>query len=335
MRRVLAKGDSQKCSQRRPPDEIVAMRASYVRVAMLFAIFTTASGLCTQPPITLTSLTRRASAISETWEQTALSSEFDSVYLQDGTERGWANWLIEGRLMLGQYPHCQPAVPGPTGSDAKDHLRRLLDTGIDCFACLQAEVPPQETTAGWVQFPVKDGFKEGVLLQDDDARSRFPAPFVRYYEDVYNIAMEVSGGQWLGPSYLHCPIEDLSLPGGGLDENAPLLKLLDEMLDHYETAGSGAIYLHCWGGRGRAGLVGACLLALMRPQLTPQQVLDAVQGGYDTRAGASKMGGALKRSPQTEPQRGFVKSFVNAAKAARRFDNDQAMAEGGMPTGFL
>ena len=123
--------------------------------------------------------------------------------------------LVADRIMIGQYPHCQPAVPGPTGSDAKDHLRRLLDTGIDCFACLQAEVPPQDTTAGWVQFPVKDGFKEGVLLQDDDARSRFPAPFVRYYEDVYNIAMEVSGGQWLGPSYLHCPIEDLSLPGGG------------------------------------------------------------------------------------------------------------------------
>ena len=221
--------------------------------------------------------------------------------------------------MLGQYPHCQPAVPGPTGSDAKDHLRRLLDTGIDCFACLQAEVPPQETTAGWVQFPVKDGFKEGVLLQDDDARSRFPAPFVRYYEDVYNIAMEVSGGQWLGPSYLHCPIEDLSLPGGGLDENAPLLKLLDEMLDHYETAGSGAIYLHCWGGRGRAGLVGACLLALMRPQLTPQQVLDAVQGGYDTRAGASKMGGALKRSPQTEPQRALSKAL--STRRRRRGDS--------------
>lgn len=34
-----------------------------------------------------------------------------------------------------------------------------------------------------------------------------------------------------------------------------LLMLLDQMLGHYETGGA-AIYLHCWGGRGRAGKLG-------------------------------------------------------------------------------
>lgn len=35
-----------------------------------------------------------------------------------------------------------------------------------------------------------------------------------------------------------------------------LLALLDQLLLHYEHGGR-AVYVHCWGGRGRAGLVGA------------------------------------------------------------------------------
>ena len=41
-----------------------------------------------------------------------------------------------------------------------------------------------------------------------------------------------------------------------------------------------ALYLHCWGGRGRAGLVGACLLSLLRPELDGAAVLDTVQRAY-------------------------------------------------------
>lgn len=86
---------------------------------------------------------------------------------------------------------------------------------------------------------------------------------------------------------------------------------------------------------GRAGLVGACLLSLCRPDLNENAVLQRVQQGYDTRRGASTMPAGLKKSPQTEAQRQFVKSFVRAVRAARRFDNDRAMASHGMPKGFL
>ena len=88
------------------------------------------------------------------------------------------------------------------------------------------------------------------------------------------------------------------------------------MLAHYEAGGQ-AVYVHCWGGRGRAGLVGACLLSLLRPELDAESVLQCVQTAYDTRAGASAMPGALKRSPQTDAQRQYVKSFVNSVRAAR------------------
>ncbi len=57
----------------------------------------------------------------------------------------------------------------------------------------------------------------------------------------------------------------------------PLLASLEARL----RAGQ-VIYLHCWGGRGRAGTVGACLLARMY-RLGAEEALDRVQRAYSTR----------------------------------------------------
>ncbi len=57
----------------------------------------------------------------------------------------------------------------------------------------------------------------------------------------------------------------------------PLLASLEARL----RAGQ-VIYLHCWGGRGRAGTVGACLLARMYG-LGAEEALDRVQRAYSTR----------------------------------------------------
>ena len=169
-----------------------------------------------------------------------------------------------------------------------------------------------------------------MYLSSPADRERWPAPFVRYATDTDAIAQELG----TTVSYLHCPIPDLSIPRDGLGKGASLLILLDAMITHYADGGGG-IYVHCWGGRGRAGLVGACLLALLQPQLDAEAVLERVQTGYDTRAGAGQMRGPLKRSPQMESQRQFVRSFVRAARAARRLDNDVEMVSQGMPRGFL
>ena len=83
-------------------------------------------------------------------------------------------------------------------------------------------------------------------------------------------------------------------------------------------------------------MVGACLLTLLRPELDAAAVLAAVQAAYDSRSGAGTMPTALKRSPQTERQPGFVRSFVSAVRAARRYQSDLEMHEsGGMPRGYL
>ena len=94
-----------------------------------------------------------------------------------------------------------------------------------------------------------------------------------------------------------------------------LLSALDRFLAHFEDGGS-AIYVHCWGGRGRAGLVGACLYSLLRPELDACAVLDAVQNAYSSRLGAEHMQVGLRRSPQTDEQRAFVGSFVERVRTA-------------------
>lgn len=299
-------------------------------------------------------LSRRARAVHDTWVapftppgasskqasvrgdgdgEARLKLAFDSAYTEGASMRGgpgcksrsWANWLVNDRLMLGQYPHCQPAVPGPDEEAARTHLRRVLEAGIDCFVQLQAELPPQGNAAAWPA--------DGVRLADAKDVARWPAPFVRYAADVDRIAESMDDAP-SAISYLHCPIVDLSVPTDGLGAGSSLLTLLDEMLTHYEGGGR-AIYVHCWGGRGRTGLVGACLYSLMRPDLNGDAVLSLVQAAYDSRSGADTMPSELKRSPQTPAQRQFVQSFVRAVRAARRYDNDLEMKANGMPGGFM
>ena len=61
---------------------------------------------------------------------------------------------------------------------------------------------------------------------------------------------------------------------------------------------------HCsWGGRGRAGVVGACLLAHLYG-LSADEALERVQRSFDTR----KDGG--RRSPETDEQHAFVREWI-------------------------
>jgi len=107
------------------------------------------------------------------------------------------------------------------------------------------------------------------------------------------------------PSFLHAPMIDLNTPS-----SESLLSLLSKILHTMNTEGSSAVYIHCWGGRGRAGLVGACLVSLIFPELDGKKCLDWVQKGYDTRDGAKLMPLPLRKSPQTASQRNFVFDFI-------------------------
>ena len=99
----------------------------------------------------------------------------------------------------------------------------MIAAGVDCFTCLQAELPPQGEAASWPA--------EGVRLPDPEARSRWPNPFVGYKADADAIASQSPTPTTI--RYLHCSIDDLSVPSSV----ESLLAVLDDMLAHYEGGG--------------------------------------------------------------------------------------------------
>jgi len=266
---------------------------------------------------TVASLARRARKISATWEDVERDAcAFDnSAYQTQYGPRCWSNWLIKGKLLIGQYPYSEPRAMLDK-DDARLHLRAVLTAGTDCFVCVQQEVPPQDEPQLWLV----ERRSRWLLCGSSATRSRRP-PLDCYAEDAEAIAREVGCERAL--SFLHIGIVDGSTPRGGIGDGAPLLLVLELMLMHYEDSPTGAMYVHCRAGQGRAGMVGGCMLALMRPELSEDQVLAAVQAGFDSRAGTSAASFTHLKSPQTQEQCNVVRRFVRAMKRASPVEDRQ------------
>jgi len=260
----------------------------------------------------------------------------------DGTQRGFSNWLIPHRIMIGQYPAQTPEEGGPSLRSAKRHIRSLVlgddddddDDGanVRLFCSLQSEIPPQDDVKAWNC----NGGKVYLPSSRGGSRNKdFPYFFGHYQPLVRAAFLEKKEANYSNddkkiehdddddddePRYLYAPILDLDTPDAS--SLYDLLNILLETMmlqnpspksqeeDTNAHARFSTIYIHCWGGRGRAGLVGACLLSLIYPEITADACLEWVQRGYDTRKGAEMMPVGLRRSPQTEEQRKFVRRFV-------------------------
>ncbi len=239
-------------------------------------------------------------------------------------KRGFSNWLIPNYVMIGQYPGTTPESSSATFDEAQGHIDSIMTptstsegvrtNRIKMFCCLQDEIPSQNDDSTWSQ---NDG---RIQLPIGEGREDFPGYFNHYAPMVASSLKQLEGTSSSDSKcdidnveFLHAPIVDLSTP-----DSSSLRDLLSIILSSLianndsddGTASSGAVYIHCWGGRGRAGLVGACLLSLIYPELSAEDCLDWVQKGYDTRDGAVFMPIGLRRSPQTEKQREFVREFV-------------------------
>jgi len=270
---------------------------------------------------------------------------YPSSYMKpDGTQRGFSNWLIPHRIMIGQYPGQTPEEGGPSLRSAKRHIRSLVlgddddddddDDGanVRLFCSLQSEIPPQDDVKAWNC----NGGKVYLPSSRGGSRNKdFPYFFGHYQPLVRAAFLEKKEANYSNddkniehdddddddePRYLYAPILDLDTPDAS--SLYDLLNILLETMmlqnpspksqeeDTNAHARFSTIYIHCWGGRGRAGLVGACLLSLIYPEITADACLEWVQRGYDTRKGAEMMPVGLRRSPQTEEQRKFVRRFV-------------------------
>jgi hypothetical protein len=208
---------------------------------------------------------------------------YSSCYQRPNGPRGFCNWLIPGRVMIGQYPGITPEKYSVSKEESEDHIDKMVkDAKIRVFCCLQDEIPPQDDFETWTFFDgkYKDFSHYGKIAKNALSSSS---------EDI---------------TFLHTPITDLSTP-----DSTSLILVLSQILDELQR--HRPIYIHCWGDRGRAGTIGAILVGLLYPELESVDCLAWVQRAYDTREGAKTMPVVLQKSPQTSDQREFVQRFIN------------------------
>ncbi|MFT5457472.1 MAG: protein-tyrosine phosphatase [Myxococcota bacterium] len=105
-----------------------------------------------------------------------------------------------------------------------------------------------------------------------------------------------------GARYTRVPIRD-----GGVPADGDILRRALHAIDA-ERAGGGTVYVHCWGGVGRTGLVIACWL--VRHGATAEWALDEVQRLYATTPKVRR----LPRSPENDRQCAWVRRWAASSR---------------------
>ena len=119
--------------------------------------------------------------------------------------------------------------------------------------------------------------------------------FLRYDQELVALSNE-RGGNGDDLAFVKFSIVDMSVPT--LDY---LYSVVADLQDRVQRGRN--LYIHCWGGRGRAGTVGAALMAALH-DADGSELLDFVQAGYSSR------GFDDYKSPETMDQRRTVHRFV-------------------------
>lgn len=199
----------------------------------------------------------------------------DPKSLQDHFYSEQANWVVPGVVMAGQSPARAEDVQGYV-----DDLNTRAN--ITTYVCLQSEVVPQSSDTedlGGIQIGNEtDALPSyaGQVLQANVA-----ARFVYYGMKDDEIAPSDEGLQSL--------VENLS-----------------------DRIRSGEIlYIHCKGGSGRTGIVTACLLAALYPELAADDILERIQKYFDMRCrGVGKEVNPKRKSPATDEQKDQVRKLI-------------------------
>uniref|UniRef100_A0A383V636 Tyrosine specific protein phosphatases domain-containing protein n=1 Tax=Tetradesmus obliquus TaxID=3088 RepID=A0A383V636_TETOB len=234
----------------------------------------------------------------------------DDSYESAHSFSDFANWLVPGSLLVGRYPYVEPSRC-KSYQEGEAKLEQILKAGITTFMSLQAEVPAQAELAlrgvnGFMPYksaaelikhsmagPPPSDIMNGLRTPELD---RYLPPRHKPANEAY---IAYAARETL--EFAHSPIEDLSVPG-----ERQLEEIVADMQRRIE-AGE-VLYAHCWGGRGRVGLVGACFLAATYG-VSADEALERVQRAFDTRKDNER------RSPETDEQHAMVRKFVAAHKS--------------------
>lgn len=242
---------------------------------------------------------------SQTFPSLLLTANYEAV----SSFSDYAAWLIPGALMQGRYPYIEPSRC-LTREEGEEHLTEILQAGLTTFVSLQEEIAPQ------VKMPIggQNGFYPYKAAADIIASGIYGPPPFEEIAKLRNRDLD----KFLPPrrkpktytdnrpelEFLHFPITDLGVPS-----RAELEKMVDALAQKIEAGGK--VYLHCWGGRGRSGLVAACLLARLYG-LTEDEALARVQRAYSTRLDPERT-----KSPETPEQFAMVKEYIRELLGAK------------------
>jgi len=162
------------------------------------------------------------------------------------------------------------AYPGALDDRENElQLKSILNKGIDEFVCLQMELDDEIPEAQW-----RTG--NGLRPYFFDARKLSKKPLI----------------------WRHLPIVD----GCAAEEDDVLEALVCDLLD--DIRGGRILYVHCWGGHGRAGIVVTLLLAVLYG-LPVTEAFKRCQGYHDCRIEPQGV-----KSPSTVSQRSQVKRLL-------------------------
>jgi protein-tyrosine phosphatase len=130
------------------------------------------------------------------------------------------------------------------------------------------------------------------------------------YEDILNEEAKIYG---VDISHQRIPIRDLGIPSS--NTMTAILDAIDKAINDGRC-----VYVHCWGGVGRTGMVVGCYF--VRHGYTNEQALEKVDQLYKTRP----MNFYHLRSPETDEQVEFVRNWWEDPNALTR--NMKTFCEG-------
>jgi len=209
-----------------------------------------------------------------------------------------ANWLVPGRILVGRYPANDPYIVCSPDEQYLKIEKIVLEGRVTTFICLQAELPPQtkdsEGMLSWVNGEIPSG------------HTRLGGVFTRYMPDAVKV-FESKKRDGLFPAakkldFVHMPIPDLS-PAKSI---SLLQTYVQEVLRR--VSNQEIVYLHCWGGCGRTGLVSACLLGELYG-ISADEALERVDKYFKLRSKEALA--PHSRSPETDAQIFQVKRYFS------------------------
>lgn len=161
------------------------------------------------------------------------------------------------------------AYPGLLEDQRNDQqLKCILNKGIDTFVCLQSEVDDEIPEEEW---------RAGNGLRP-------------YFVDAKKLSKK-------DLIWRHLPIID----GGAADDDV-MEALVCDLID--DVKAGRVLYVHCWGGHGRTGIV-VCLVLAVLYGISAAEAFKRVQACHDTRIEPQGV-----KSPTTVVQRSQVKRLL-------------------------